>query len=215
MTGATLPIGTGWAAGVSPRIIPVGERYERLVVTSQRNPGEKRVQCRCDCGKDHSVSLSEWGKTMSCGCLRSERSSELKRTHGLSKSVEYRAWNKMRERCGDPRDRFWADYGGRGIAVCDRWADFMAFYEDMGPRPTPTHSIDRINNDRGYGPDNCRWATPQEQANNRRSRRLKTVCSNGHEYTPENTREYRKQRYCRACHRNNERKRRENKGGIA
>lgn len=185
--------------------ITVGERSGRLVAVSQRNPGEPRVQCRCDCGTEHNISSKEWGKTMSCGCLRRERNRERNTTHGLSKSPEYRIWNHMRERCSNPTDRFWKDYGGRGITVCERWQDFALFYADMGPRPSDSHSIDRTDNDRGYEPDNCRWVTAKEQAANRRARQLRSECRNGHAYTPGNTREYRGYRVCRACHRDNNR----------
>lgn len=199
-----------------PRTIPVGERHGRLVVTNERKPGERRVQCRCDCGTEHSVLYSEWGRTQSCGCLRREVAAAKGKTHGMSKSPEYRIWNHMRDRCSNPANADWPDYGGRGISVCDRWQDFANFYADMGPRPTPSHSIDRVDNGMGYEPSNCRWATPKEQANNRRQRRLNTHCANGHPFSEENTRIYRGHRVCRTCHRDYERAARASqKGSLA
>jgi hypothetical protein len=81
----------------------------------------------------------------------------------------------MTSRCVNPANDAYQAYGGRGIAVCDRWQDFAAFAEDMGPRPSPLHTIDRRNNNGNYEPDNCRWATPSEQQRNRRNNRLLTL----------------------------------------
>ena len=95
-------------------------------------------------------------------------------THGLRRSLEYRAWAHAKQRCTNPNHVGWHLYGGRGIRMCDRWLnDFAAFYADMGPKPTPKHSLDRINPNGPYAPDNCRWASDREQVRNSRA----TKCS--------------------------------------
>jgi hypothetical protein len=89
--------------------------------------------------------------------------------HGArTKHPDYNCWRKMRSRCNDTNNAEYRYYGGRGIRVCERWADFAVFMMDMGARPTPAHTIDRINNDGNYEPDNCRWATMAEQNRNKR-----------------------------------------------
>ena len=97
-------------------------------------------------------------------------------THGMSKTPEYQAWQSMKKRCLNPNYHRYSDWGGRGIAVCDRWKNsFQNFFLDMGSRPTAKHSLDRIDNNADYSSENCRWATKAEQANNTRYNRLITI----------------------------------------
>jgi hypothetical protein len=153
----------------APRIVYVGERYGRLAVTQQRNPGEADVRVRCDCGTEKSVPFKNLGRgTNSCGCLFTERLIARNTTHGHAGTGIYMSWSDMVGRCTRPTHKRWADYGGRGITVCERWREFKNFLADVGERPEGM-TLDRIDNDRGYEPGNVRWADYSTQARNRRS----------------------------------------------
>jgi hypothetical protein len=109
-------------------------------------------------------------------------------THGLSHTSEYQAFRAMYNRCYRPNTHNYCNYGGRGITICDRWLNnFEAFYEDMGPKPSPQHSLDRINNNENYSPSNCRWATALEQIHNRRRTAYSTEPNRYIYPTPANT----------------------------
>ena len=147
--------------------ISPGQRFARLTVVS-RDPDTRRWICRCDCGETTSVSQSNLGSgnQSSCGCLRLERLRAAVSTHGLSQTPEYGAWHRMVQRCSDSKVPEYYRYGGRGITVCPEWRDFERFLTDMGRRPFPGATLERVNNDLGYCPDNCRWDTRKAQSRN-------------------------------------------------
>lgn len=132
--------------------------------------------CRCDCGKESTVMTFSLvnGSSKSCGCFGKEVRRTACTIHGGIHKIEYGNWRGMLDRCYNKNKTGYQDYGGRGIAVCDRWRhSFQNFFADMGERPSKRHSIDRFPDKNGnYEPSNCRWATPKEQQNNTRRNRV-------------------------------------------
>lgn len=159
-----------------------GRRFGRLIVLEYagKRQTNHRWLCECDCGKRTTVESGHLrsGVTKSCGCLQKEKVTR----HGKCKTPEYKVWDNMISRCTSPTYIGYANYGDRGITVCERWRNsFAAFLKDMGLRPSPNHSIDRVNNEGNYEKANCRWATRRQQQRNRRRNRLltfkgKTMC---------------------------------------
>jgi hypothetical protein len=166
------------------RIIPPGARFGRWTILHEVEPhraldgkGYRRFRVRCDCGTEaERYFMTLRLKTSnSCGCLRQEVTARRNYRHGLADTPEYLAWQNMWKRCTGQRREDYRLYGGRGITVCPEWKSFETFYADMGPKPSPRHSLDRLNNDGPYSRENCAWRTLKEQGRNKRSNRLLTL----------------------------------------
>jgi len=167
-----------------PFVNLVAKRFGKLTVI-RRGPntsyGRTAWVCLCDCGTENmivSASLVS-GHSTSCGCVYARAIGERSKTHGDSvnrkQSAEYRVWAAMLQRCNNPANKDYPDYGGRGITVCERWAKFENFLSDMGRRPSRRYSIDRQKNDLGYFKENCEWVIHTRQTRNARSNIIVSV----------------------------------------
>jgi hypothetical protein len=161
-----------------------------ISLAGKTKDGRKLILYQCQCGATKVILVDsvKRGHTRSCGCLLRKWAAEMGSkniTHGEhrngGKTVEYKTWRNIRSRCTNPNYEHFNRYGGRGITVCVRWQTFVNFLADMGRRPGPEYSLDRINNDGNYEPTNCRWATRKEQ--NRNTRRNRHVLLNGERVT--------------------------------
>lgn len=156
-----------------------GQKFGRLTVIKKVQGDGKQTSwlCECICGNQKEIRSGNLrnGHTKSCGCLPRDILLERNKSHGLSDKPEYFIWKGMKSRCNNPLADGYQNYGGRGIVICDRWLEsFENFYEDMGPRPSKKHSIDRIDNSGDYCPENCRWVTRKIQGRNQRKRKGST-----------------------------------------
>lgn len=165
--------------------IEPGQVFKRLTALHPIEGDPKcRWTCRCACGKETRVAAAKLvsGLSKSCGCWRRDNGRR-NRTHGDAstngvRAAEYRIWAEVKTRCYNAKRPMYKHYGGRGIAMCDRWRNsYEAFFEDMGRRPSDKHSIDRIDNDGNYEPGNCRWVLVAVQAANKRNNRHITIDS--------------------------------------
>lgn len=150
-----------------------GQRFGRWTVLSFDGiRGRFRCWiCRCDCGTERSIrgSRLKSGESQSCGCISRERMTLINTKHGDSFDPLYAVWSSMKVRCSNRNFIHFKDYGGRGISVCDRWLKYENFRDDMSPRYRSGLTLERRDNNAGYSPDNCYWATSLQQGRNKRN----------------------------------------------
>lgn len=153
-----------------------GQRFSRLTVlrlAGRTKTNQTTWECLCDCGTKKTVAGNNLGRTThSCGCLARENTAKRNFIHGMMRTPEHNAYRAMLGRCYNPCDQKFYCYGARGIRVCERWREsFLNFFADLGKKPSPKHSLGRVNNDGNYEPSNCRWETAEQQANNKQQLR--------------------------------------------
>jgi hypothetical protein len=157
------------------KTIKLGDKFNRLTIiefSHKNNAYQNYYKCLCDCGNSKTVRLDHLksGKIASCGCISIENPPA--KTHGMRNSKIYSIWCDMKKRCYNPATQNYKYYGGKGITVCERWMSFENFLEDMGELPTQTSSIERLEIEKGYYKENCKWIELNEQAANRSN----TIC---------------------------------------
>jgi hypothetical protein len=159
--------------------INVGDKFNHLTIVSEiepyilqsRNMKVRKFLCKCICNNEIKITISNLisGSTKSCGCMKTHYVRQGSIIHELSKSPEYHSWRAMKARCLNSNHHAYYNYGGRGITIHQEWIEsFQKFYNDMGNRPTLEHTLDRIDNNGNYEPNNCKWSTKVEQCKNRR-----------------------------------------------
>lgn len=158
----------------------VGKKFGRLTVIELvgRDKASAIARCICDCGKEHTTRVNSLrtGHIKSCGCMGREKTRIRLTRHGEShRTSTYKTWKGMNERCSNPGHQSWNHYGGRGVKVCPEWRIYENFLRDMGRKPSAEYSLDRIDVNGDYCPENCRWATPKEQARNTSANRMLTL----------------------------------------
>ena len=156
--------------------LEIGQKFGRLTVVEYfgKPKNHHLWKCLCECGQERTIRGTSLlcGHTISCGCFNRDVITH----HGMTHTPAFNAWTRMIQRCTNKKRHNYSRYGGRGIYVCDRWKSFVNFYADMGELPLGL-TLERRNNDGPYSPDNCYWATPKQQANNRHN--SKPIAFNG------------------------------------
>lgn len=173
----------------------IGTKYGRLTIIKEGSFIKydktimRKVLCKCDCGNEKEIDLNsiKRGKSTSCGCFNKELAKENNTKHGLAmlstgiKHPDYNIWTKLKGRCLNPNDKSYIHYGARGIKICDRWMySFENFINDLGWRPSNKYSLERIDYNKDYCPENCKWILKSEQTKN--CRRVKLIAYNGKEH---------------------------------